>query len=848
MKKNIGIEIDKIVSLAKDEAIRLGNSQIHTEHLFMALIQQDSYDVCEILISLDVDVDFLIAEVEYRLKKDWTIIDKNKIELTTYVLNILTKVAAENSKLPDQPTSFVAECILLAILSVKSDQVSKLLALFGVDYSRFRNKVLEYMEDKKSIESNIFDEINSDDNDSDEVENMSKQTRKNPKDEQNVSELESCCFDVTEAAKKGLLDPIVGREVEIDRMIQILSRRRKNNPILVGEPGVGKSAIVEGMAMRIIEKKVPRTLADKRILSLDMSNIVAGTKYRGEFEAKMQNIIKELSENRDIIIFFDEIHTIVGAGSTPGSLDAANILKPYLSRGELQCIGATTLDEYRKYIEKDGALERRFQKVLVDATTSGETFMILKNLKDRYEDYHKIIYSDKALEACVRLSDRYITDRTFPDKAIDLMDEAGSMASIKNIVVPEIIEKLETEIKEVEKLKVEAVKEQKYEKAAAYRDDERKLIRTLKEETDIWNAAVRENRGVVDDTLIAEVVSMMTGIPVNSGEDEATLYLGNMGDELSHRIIGQADAIDKVVKAICRNKVGIKNPNRPIGSFIFLGPTGVGKTELAKEIAKYLFKVEDAIVRIDMSEYMEKYSLSRLIGAPPGYVGYDEGGQLTERVRRKPYSVVLLDEIEKAHPDIFNILLQILDEGRITDSNGRYVDFKNTIIIMTSNIGSREIKDFGVGIGFSGGDRTGDKKFTEGVVNKALKKTFSPEFLNRLDDVIFFNSLKKEDVYKIVEIELSHLLIRTDEMGLSVDISNEAKEFLVDKGYDPQYGARPIKRAIQKYVEDIITSFIISSDNKYKGKSILIDYTESEETLNVLEVNSIRLLESAENQ
>ncbi len=616
---------------------------------------------------------------------------------------------------------------------------------------------------------------------------------------------------MTRAAEENRLDPVVGREVEIERLAQILSRRKKNNPILIGEPGVGKSAIVEGLALRIVQRKVSRVLFNKRVVSLDMASIVAGTKYRGQFEERIKAILNELAGNRDVILFIDEIHTIVGAGNAAGSMDAANMLKPALARGEIQCIGATTLDEYRTNIEKDGALERRFQKVMVEPTSEEETLTILNNIKDKYENHHNVTYTPEALQACVKLTERYMTDRNFPDKAIDAMDEAGSRAHITNISVPAEIETLEREIEEASVSKLNAAQNQDFEKAARFRDKEQDLKRELEIANKNWEKELEANRQTVDDEKVAEVVAMMTGVPVQRIAQAEGRRLREMTPRLQSEIIGQDKAIEKIVKAIQRNRIGLKDPNKPIGTFMFLGPTGVGKTHLAKKLAEYLFDSADTLIRIDMSEYMEKFTVSRLVGAPPGYVGYEEGGQLTEKVRRHPYSVVLLDEIEKAHPDVFNLLLQVMDEGRLTDSLGRRVDFKNTIIIMTSNIGTRQLKDFGTGVGFTT-PSANDKSYTHGVLQKALQKAFAPEFLNRIDDIIMFDSLDKEAIFKIIDIELSGFYKRLTDLGYKLNISEEAKTFIAERGYDAQYGARPLKRAIQKYLEDNLAELIINGD------------------------------------
>ncbi|MCM1029419.1 MAG: ATP-dependent Clp protease ATP-binding subunit [Pseudoflavonifractor sp.] len=643
--------------------------------------------------------------------------------------------------------------------------------------------------------------------------------------------------DMTAAAEQGRLDPVVGREAEIERLAQILSRRKKNNPVLIGEPGVGKSAIVEGLALRIVQRKVSRVLFNKRVISLDMASVVAGTKYRGQFEERIKAILAELSKNRDIILFIDEIHTIVGAGNAGGTMDAANMLKPALARGEIQCIGATTLDEYRKNIEKDGALERRFQKVMVEPTTPEETLTILGNIKEKYEEHHNVTYTDDALRACVRLTDRYLSDRNFPDKAIDALDEAGSRVHVVNIAVPEEIESLEEAIAEADRQKLAAAQSQDFELAARHRDHEQQLRRELDEARRRWDELQSAHRETVDEENVAEVVAMMTGVPVQRIAQAEGKRLRVMGPALKQAIIGQDEAIDKIVKAIQRNRVGLKDPNRPIGTFMFLGPTGVGKTHLAKLLAEYLFDSTDTLIRVDMSEYMEKFTVSRLVGAPPGYVGYEEGGQLTEKVRRRPYSVVLLDEIEKAHPDVFNLLLQVMDEGRLTDSLGRKIDFKNTIIIMTSNIGSRQLKEFGAGVGFA--TKTVDQEYSRGVIQKALNRAFSPEFLNRVDDIVMFDSLSKESIFKIIDIELAGFYRRMEELGYHLQISEAAKTFIAERGYDAQYGARPLKRAIQKYLEDELAEMLLDSDELAgQGGSIIVDFDPEAKKINMKHVES----------
>ena len=658
-----------------------------------------------------------------------------------------------------------------------------------------------------------------------------QQPKKNtPGSSSDTPVLDSFGLDLTKAAEEGRLDPVVGREKEIERLAQILSRRKKNNPILIGEPGVGKSAVAEGLALRIHEKKVPSILFDKRLVALDMASMVAGTKYRGQFEERVKSLLNELSQHKNVILFIDEIHTIVGAGSSSGSLDAANMLKPALARGEIQCIGATTLDEFRQNIEKDGALERRFQKVIVEPTTHDETVLILNNIKEKYEAHHNVTYTKEAVEACVSLTERYISDRQLPDKAIDALDEAGARVRISNIVVPQSIKDLENKIETLNNSKMNAVKAQNFELAASFRDQQRNVELELAKAKADWQESLKEHREIVDEAKVSEVVAMMTGVPVQRVAQAEGQRLMKMGDELKGSVIGQDDAISKVVKAILRNRAGLKDPNRPIGSFIFLGPTGVGKTHLAQVLAKYLFDTVDALIRVDMSEYMEKFSVSRLVGAPPGYVGYEEGGQLTEKVRRKPYSVVLLDEIEKAHPDVFNMLLQVLDEGHLTDSLGRKVDFKNTIIIMTSNIGSRELKEFGRGVGFAQSGGQSDAARSASILQKALRKAFAPEFINRIDDILIFNELSRDNILSIIDIELRHLISRVESLGYSMRLTDAAKSFLADKSYDSQYGARPLRRSIQKYVEDDLAEKIVEAQIN-KSQTILIDYKDGDDKL-----------------
>ena len=801
---------------AGEEARRLGNSKIYPEHLFLGLLRLNQGRAIDVLVALGLDFYEVKERIEKKLEKKRDKMDDSELDFTLASNSILKKVMEEALKLGDEQIE--SEHVMLAILRVESGFVSKLFKTMGIDYDVFKEQLLK---ERARMQSDYKE-------DSDEDEDMGENDPLyNPYRQQGTSRtdtpvLDNFGIDITRAAEEGTLDPIVGREREIERLAQILSRRKKNNPVLIGEPGVGKSAIAEGLAIRIMQKKVSRVLFDKRVVALDIASIVAGTKYRGQFEERMKAILNELAKNKNIILFIDEIHTIVGAGGSGGSLDAANMLKPALSRGEIQCIGATTLDEYRQNIEKDGALERRFQKVLVEATTLEETIEILNNIKSRYEDHHNVRYTPAAIKACVKLTTRYISDRSLPDKAIDALDEAGSRVHITNINVPPVIEELEKAIEEIKEKKKEAVKQQNFEVAAAFRDKERQMSVSLEQEKERWQKELSENRITVDEEQVAEVVAMMTGVPVKRIAKTEGMKLLQMHDELAGSVIGQNEAIEKIVKAIHRNRAGLKDPNRPIGSFIFLGPTGVGKTQLAKVLAKYLFDTDDALIRIDMSEYMEKFAVSRLVGAPPGYVGYEEGGQLTEKVRRKPYSVILLDEIEKAHPDVFNILLQLLDDGQLTDSLGRRVDFKNTIVIMTSNIGSRQLKDFGRGIGFGREDRSTDSDYAKGVVQKALKTAFAPEFLNRIDDVIIFNALTKENIHQIIDIELKGLMKRVKDLGYSVKVSDAAKEFLTEKGYDPQYGARPLKRAIQKYLEDELAEVIIKG-NVPEGEVLEVD-------------------------
>ncbi|MDR2414783.1 MAG: ATP-dependent Clp protease ATP-binding subunit [Odoribacteraceae bacterium] len=793
-------KIELIIRSASDEARRLGNGKVYPEHLFLGMLKQKSGYALDALIALDVNFREVKKQVERKLgrKRYQEPNPTNELDFTLATNSILRRVSDEAWDIGD--SELESEHVMLALLHNEKSFISRLFSSESVDYHTFKDAVLK---EKTRTRSEYGDDDDMEEDDMPTIPPVQQGKHSS------TPVLDNFGFDITRAAVEGALDPIVGRGKEIERLVQILSRRKKNNPVLIGEPGVGKSAIAEGLALRIVERKVSRVLFDKRVISLDMASIVAGTKYRGQFEERMKSILAELSKNRDVILFIDEIHTVVGAGASGGSLDAANMLKPALSRGELQCIGATTLNEYRQNIEKDGALERRFQKVLVEPTSLDETIEILMNIKTRYEDHHSVNYTDEAIIACARLTGRYVTDRSLPDKAIDALDEAGSRVHIANVKVPVIIEELEHELERVRECKREEAMRQNFELAAAFRDKERTMQRSLEEHKETWQKMLALNRVAVTAEHVAEVVAMMTGVPVKRIAKTEGMRLLQMSEELSESVIGQQEAIAKVVKAIHRNRAGLKDPNRPIGSFLFLGPTGVGKTQLAKVLARFLFDSDDALIRVDMSEYMEKFSVSRLVGAPPGYVGHEEGGQLTEKVRRKPYSVVLLDEIEKAHPDVFNILLQLLDDGQLTDSLGRKVDFKNAIVIMTSNVGSRQLKDFGRGIGFGARDQTGEGDYARGVVQKALKNTFSPEFLNRVDDVVMFNMLSKANILEIVDVELKSLFKRVTELGLQISITDAAKAFLVEKGFDPQYGARPLKRAIQKHVEDELAEVII---------------------------------------
>lgn len=824
--------VSDIIMYSKEEANRLRNSYIGPEHLLLGLIREGEGKAIEILFNLQINLQDIKNQLE-------AIVKNNAENDTTYDENIsfndkaskVLKLCILEAKLL-RNIAADSEHILLAIMKVKDNAAFHVLESNGVTYEKIKLTLqpdthagLGFSEDEDEDED-IRQSPSG--NKSNAAQQQARPAQKKPANDTPV--LDNFGTDMTKAAEEGKLDPVVGRVKEIERLAQILSRRKKNNPILIGEPGVGKSAIVEGLALRIVEKKVSRILFDKRVIALDMTAVVAGTKYRGQFEERIRSILNELKKNPNIILFIDEIHTIVGAGSAAGSMDAANMLKPALARGEIQCIGATTLDEYRQNIEKDGALERRFQKVIVEPTTAEETLQILKNIKDKYEDHHNVNYTDAALEACVKLTDRYITDRNFPDKAIDALDEAGSRVHLTNITAPKEIEEQEKLIDEMKSLKNEAVRLQNFELAASYRDKEKEYtnqLDTLKEE---WEKSLKENRETVDDEQIAEVVSMMSGVPVQRMAQAEGMKLLGMKNDLLSKVIGQDKAIATLVKAIQRSRVGLKDPNKPIGTFMFLGPTGVGKTHLAKELAKLMFGSADALIRIDMSEYMEKFTVSRLVGAPPGYVGYEEGGQLTEKVRRKPYSIVLLDEIEKAHPDVFNILLQVMDEGRLTDSYGRTVDFKNTIVIMTSNIGTRQLKEFGKGIGFAAQVRTDDKEYSRNVITKALNKSFAPEFINRLDEIITFDQLDMDALTRIIDIELKGLYSRVENIGYKLVIDEDAKKFVATKGYDVQFGARPLKRAIQNNLEDGISELILGSEMA-AGDTIKVSYDKEKDLI-----------------
>jgi ATP-dependent Clp protease ATP-binding subunit ClpC len=831
MEAKFSNRVKEVISLSREEALRLGHDYIGTEHLLLGMIREGEGVAVSILKKLGVSLDDLRTAIEQATRGTASVNVKNlaNIPLTRQSEKVLKITYLEAKIFKSQLIG--TEHLLLSILRDEDNIATQIMAKFDITYDVVK-EMLEYQADNPMASS----DSDESDEDSSRIFGGSSQGREpasKTTEKSRTPVLDNFGRDLTKMAEDNKLDPIVGREKEIERVAQILSRRKKNNPILIGEPGVGKTAIAEGLALRIIQKKVSRVLFGKRVVTLDLASLVAGTKYRGQFEERMKAVMNELEKSPEVILFIDELHTIVGAGGASGSLDASNMFKPALARGEIQCIGATTLDEYRQYIEKDGALARRFQVVMVDATTPEETILILNNIKDKYEDHHHVNYTPEAIEACVKFSDRYISDRFLPDKAIDVLDEAGARVHINNIFVPDDILQLEEAIENIKKEKNRVVKSQKYEEAAQLRDKEKRLLEQLDKAKVRWEDETKTKRYTVHEENVAEVIGMMTGIPTKRIAQNEGAKLLNMSEELKGKVIGQDEAIKKLTKAIQRTRVGLKDPKKPIGSFIFLGPTGVGKTELAKVLATYLFDKEEALIRVDMSEYMEKFSVSRLVGAPPGYVGYEEGGQLTEKVRRKPYSVVLLDEIEKAHPDVFNLLLQVLDDGILTDGLGRRVDFRNTIIIMTSNIGVRDLKDFGSGIGFATKAKLENQDdIMKATIQSALKKAFSPEFLNRLDDVIVFNSLSREDIHKIIDITLGKLFARIQSIGYTVDLTTKAKDFLADKGYDQQYGARPLNRAIQKYLEDVVAEEILKGEAS-EGDTILADYDGTTDGLKV---------------
>ncbi len=838
MDDNFSPRVKDVIAYSKEEALRLGHDFIGTEHLMLGLLRDGNGKAIDILSALSIDLNHLRRKVEILSPANPNISiasnQKKNLHLTRQAERALKTTFLEAKLF--QSTSINTAHLLLCILRNENDPTTKLLNKLKVDYDNVKEQFKQMITNENDYIEPKAESFQDDDG------NLGEEPQKDnifnaPSGKSNKKSktpvLDNFGRDLTAFAEEGKLDPVVGREEEIQRVSQILSRRKKNNPLLIGEPGVGKSAIAEGLALRIVKRKVSRILFNKRVVTLDLASLVAGTKYRGQFEERMKAVMNELEKNDDVILFIDEIHTIVGAGGATGSLDASNMFKPALARGEIQCIGATTLDEYRQYIEKDGALERRFQKVIVQPTTVEETIEILHNIKGKYEEHHNVDFTPEAIEACVKLTNRYMTDRFLPDKAIDALDEAGSRVHITNIDVPQQILELEKKLEQVRETKNSVVKKQKYEEAAKLRDDEKRLEKDLAIAQEKWEEETKLHREVVTEDNVADVVSMMTGIPVNRIAQTEINKLAELPDLIKGKVIGQDEAVAKVVKAIQRNRAGLKDPNKPIGSFIFLGQTGVGKTQLAKVLSRQLFDSEDSLIRIDMSEYMEKFAISRLVGAPPGYVGYEEGGQLTEKVRRKPYSVILLDEIEKAHPDVFNMLLQVLDDGHLTDSLGRKIDFRNTIIIMTSNIGARKLKDFGTGIGFgTASQKAQEDANAQKVIENALKKSFAPEFLNRIDDVVVFNPLEKEDINKIIDIELEKLLLRIKGLGYELDLTDQAKDYIADKGFDKQYGARPLKRAIQKYIEDALAEQIVSS-NLSEGDKIIIDLDDKTEELDI---------------
>ena len=842
MDDNFSPRVKDVIAYSKEEALRLGHNFIGTEHLMLGILRDGEGKAIAILNAIEINLEELRRKVE--ILNPATIDDinslnnKKNLHLTRQAERALKTTFLEAKLFQSELINTVH--LLLCILRNENDPTTKLLSQLNIDYDIIKEQFKLML----ANDSDNYEELPTGSSFPEEKE--SEEPKENPfipstdskaSKKSKTPVLDNFGRDITNLAEEEKLDPVVGREKEIERVSQILSRRKKNNPLLIGEPGVGKSAIAEGLALRIIQKRVSRVLYNKRVIGLDLASLVAGTKYRGQFEERMKALMNELEKNDDIILFIDEIHTIVGAGGATGSLDASNMFKPALARGEIQCIGATTLDEYRQNIEKDGALERRFQKVLVEQTNKQETLEILKNIKERYENHHNVNYTDEALVACVELTDRYMSDRFLPDKAIDALDEAGSRVHINNMSVPKEIIDLENQLDNVRNMKNSVVKRQKYEEAAKLRDDEKRVEKSLIEAQEKWNEESKQNRVTVNDNDIADVVSMMTNVPVNKIVKSEKNKLSKLAKTIESKIIGQNEAVEKVVKAIQRNRAGLKAPNKPIGSFIFLGQTGVGKTQLAKILASEIFETEENLIRVDMSEYMEKFAISRLIGSPPGYVGYEEGGQLTEKVRTRPYSVILLDEVEKAHPDIFNMLLQVMDDGFLTDSLGRKINFQNTILIMTSNIGARQVKDFGKGLGFeTASQKAQSSDIEKSVIEKELKKIFSPEFLNRVDDIVIFNALEKEDIRKIVDIELSKLTKRIDDLGYKIEISNSAKDFIVEKGFDRKYGARPLNRAIQKYIEDLLAENVVTNKIK-EGDKILIDKIKEKKELNIITQN-----------
>ena len=840
MDDNFSSRVKDVITYSKEEAIRLGHDFIGTEHLLLGILRDGGGKAIKILNALDIDLDFLRKKIEI-LSPPNPIMNyeenlRKNLHLTRQAERALKTTFLEAKLF--QGNSINTAHLLLCILRNENDPTTKLLEKLNLSYDIVKDQFKEHISESKDSyddvsSSQTYDEEPDDDEGSIEQNPFNVKPSSNKSKKSKTPVLDNFGRDLTLFASEGKLDPIIGRHKEIERVSQILSRRKKNNPLLIGEPGVGKSAIAEGLALRIVERKVSRLLYNKRVISLDLASVVAGTKYRGQFEERMKAVMNEIEKNKDIILFIDEIHTIVGAGGAMGSLDASNMFKPALARGEIQCIGATTLDEYRKYIEKDGALERRFQKIIVEPTSVGETIQILQDIKSKYEDHHNVKYTNEAIEACVKLTDRYINDRNLPDKAIDAMDEAGSRVHITNMDVPKEIVDLEKKLESVRLKKNNVVKNQKYEEAARLRDDEKKIEKELLDQQNMWDDELKKKREVVSENNIIEVVSLISGVPLRKIDQTENVIEFDLERNIKDKIIGQDKAVDAVVNAIQRNKTGLKDPNKPIGSFIFLGQTGIGKTQLAKSLGEELFNNKDSLIRIDMSEYMEKFSVSRLIGAPPGYVGYEEGGQLSERVRRKPYSVVLLDEIEKAHPDVFNMLLQVLDDGYLTDSVGRKVDFKNTVIIMTSNIGTRKLKDFGTGVGFDTDYKKKDEnKLSSEVLKKSLSKKFSPEFLNRIDEIVVFNQLTSIEIEKIAKIEITSFIQRLKEIGYNLKIDNKVYKFISDKGYDKEFGARPIKRAIQKYLEDPLAKKIVNGEIK-KGNKINITHIKNSESLEI---------------